>query len=554
MHGLSYEGNQELSYLVTARKWRPQRFEEVVGQNHVCQTLKNAIAAGRIAHAYLFAGTRGVGKTTTARILAKALNCLAGPSPTPCNQCVMCQEISQGNSIDVLEIDGASNRGIDEVRELRENVKYVPARGRYKIYIIDEVHMLTKEAFNALLKTLEEPPAHVIFILATTEPHKVPNTILSRCQRFYLKLVQVSDIAGRLELIAREEGIGIGEDGLIQIARKAQGSIRDAQSFLDLVVSYAGREIKKEDIESILGGIDLELIHAIVEGVADKDPSLVLELAQHLSQAQHELKDFCYEFANYIRNLVILKVTQAPEKLIHWPQAELARIKTQSQRFNLEELNLLFNILLELDKNIRVASNPHISLEMALVKMTMVKPVRPLEDIIERIANLERKLAANQGSVVRGQGADVLIPDPRSPIPDPQPPIPDPGSIPPEEGELNQLWERIKGIVAQDKAPLAPFLDYIIPKELNDKHLVLELDKKYEFYFKDEPHKKEIIKKAAFKVTGKMVEPRFLVLENKKGQGQESETKESKLDILQEAMKIFGGQILKDTGHRLSEE
>ena len=220
MHGLSYEGNQELSYLVTARKWRPQRFEEVVGQNHVCQTLKNAIAAGRIAHAYLFAGTRGVGKTTTARILAKALNCLAGPSPTPCNQCVMCQEISQGNSIDVLEIDGASNRGIDEVRELRENVKYVPARGRYKIYIIDEVHMLTKEAFNALLKTLEEPPAHVIFILATTEPHKVPNTILSRCQRFYLKLVQVSDIAGRLELIAREEGIGIGEDGLIQIARK----------------------------------------------------------------------------------------------------------------------------------------------------------------------------------------------------------------------------------------------------------------------------------------------------------------------------------------------
>lgn len=523
-----------MGYLVTARKWRPQRFEEVVGQDHVCQTLKNAVAAGRIAHAYLFAGTRGVGKTTTARILAKALNCLAGPSPTPCNQCVICQEISQGKSIDVLEIDGASNRGIDEVRELRENVKYMPAKGRYKIYIIDEVHMLTKEAFNALLKTLEEPPAHAIFILATTEPHKIPNTILSRCQRFYLKLVQVSDIVARLELIAREEGISIDNDSIIQIARKAQGSIRDAQSFLDLVVSYAGREIKKGDVDSILGGADLELFHSIAEAIADKEPSRLLELTQHLSHDQHELRDFCYGFTDYIRNLVVFKVTQTPEKLIQWPQADLARMMTQSQRFNLEELSLIFNILLELDKDIRLASNPHISLEMAMVKMTMVKPVRPIDDIIERIANLERKLTTGSYSL----GATT-------------PTLP---SLPQEGRGIEQLWEQIKKLVAQDNASLTPFLDQAILKELNDNHLVLELDKKYEFYFKDEPHKKEIIKKATFKVTGKMVEPRFLVLENEKGQGQESETKESKLDILQEAMKIFGGQILTDTGHRLSEE
>ena len=227
---------EETSYLVLARKWRPQVFEEVIGQRHITQTLQNAISQKRVAHAFLFAGARGVGKTSTARILAKALNCETGPKINPCNQCANCQEITNGSSMDVIEIDGASNRGIDEIRELRENVRYTPAKSHYKIYIIDEVHMLTKEAFNALLKTLEEPPPHIVFVIATTEPHKIPATILSRCQRYDFKRISVKEVMESLKRIVAEEGIQISQRGLISISQESEGSLRDAQSLLDQVI------------------------------------------------------------------------------------------------------------------------------------------------------------------------------------------------------------------------------------------------------------------------------------------------------------------------------
>ncbi len=232
-----------MSYQVLARKWRPQTFDEVVGQEHVTRTLKNALEMGRVAHAFLFSGPRGVGKTSVARILAKALNCVQGPTPTPCNQCQACQEITQGHSLDVLEIDGASNRGIDEVRELRENIKYLPAHGGYKVFIIDEVHMLTKEAFNALLKTLEEPPAHAIFILATTEAHKVPVTILSRCQRYDFKRLSTAAIQEHLAQMAAREGWSIAPAGLQLIAQESEGGMRDAQGLLDQVITFGGPNV-----------------------------------------------------------------------------------------------------------------------------------------------------------------------------------------------------------------------------------------------------------------------------------------------------------------------
>jgi DNA polymerase-3 subunit gamma/tau len=238
----------EMSYKVLALKYRPQTFEDVVGQKPITQALQNAIATKRVAHAYLFAGSRGVGKTSVARILAKALNCQEGPTPHPCGHCSFCQEIKDGISVDVLEIDGASNRGINEIRELRENVKYLPSKNKYKIYIIDEVHMLTTEAFNALLKTLEEPPPHVIFVFATTEPHKIPLTILSRCQRYDFKRIPSSSILDQLKKIASEEGMEVSDPGLHLIARQAQGSMRDAQSLLDQVFSFSGPKISEEEV------------------------------------------------------------------------------------------------------------------------------------------------------------------------------------------------------------------------------------------------------------------------------------------------------------------
>jgi DNA polymerase-3 subunit gamma/tau len=245
-----------MTYIVLARRWRPQQFNELIGQEHVSKTLANAIETGRIAHSYIFAGPRGIGKTTTARILAKALNCEKGPTPTPCDACSPCQSIIKGNSLDVLEIDGASNRGIDEIRNLRENIRFTPSQGKYRIYIIDEVHMLTKEAFNALLKTLEEPPKHAIFIFATTEIFRVPATILSRCQRFDFKRIAINTIIDQLQRICAAENIQVEADALLQIAKKADGSMRDAQSILDQIISYSGEQISSAQVSTALGIIN----------------------------------------------------------------------------------------------------------------------------------------------------------------------------------------------------------------------------------------------------------------------------------------------------------
>ncbi|MGQ9653584.1 MAG: DNA polymerase III subunit gamma/tau, partial [Thermodesulfobacteriota bacterium] len=245
-----------MAYLVLARRWRPQRFEDVIGQRHVTQTLQNAILSNRVAHAFLFSGARGVGKTTVARILAKALNCEAGPTPHPCGQCDSCREITDGISLDVQEIDGASNTHVDDVRELMDGLRYRPAKGRYRIYIIDEVHMLSGHAFNALLKTLEEPPPHVVFIFATTEPQKIPLTVVSRCQRYDFKRIPLADIVGHLERISLAEGIRVDRDTLLAIAKEAQGSLRDAQSLLDQVISYAGDNITREAVQEVLGRLD----------------------------------------------------------------------------------------------------------------------------------------------------------------------------------------------------------------------------------------------------------------------------------------------------------
>src|SRR5512139_738919 len=330
---------EDTSYLVLARKWRPQLFEDVIGQRPITRTLQNAISQKRVAHAFLFSGARGVGKTSTARILAKALNCEQGPQVNPCNHCSSCLEISSGASMDVIEIDGASNRGIDEIRELRENVRYTPAKSRYKIYIIDEVHMLTKEAFNALLKTLEEPPPHIIFIFATTEPHKIPATILSRCQRYDFKRIPFREVIGSLKRIVEEEGIQISQRGLLSIAQESEGSLRDAQSLLDQVIAYAGREIKDDEIAEVLGLIDRKMLSDTIEAIADKDVERCMKVIEQVYHFGYDLQHFCRELLQYLRHLILIKLSQHPERLMELPEEELGSLKRQAEKFQFDQLN-----------------------------------------------------------------------------------------------------------------------------------------------------------------------------------------------------------------------
>jgi DNA polymerase III subunit gamma/tau len=380
-----------MAYLVLARKWRPQTFEEVVGQRHITQTLQNAISQKRVAHAFLFTGARGVGKTSTARILAKALNCETGPYINPCNHCNTCEEITNGTSMDVIEIDGASNRGIDEIRELRENVRYTPAKSRYKIYIIDEVHMLTREAFNALLKTLEEPPPHILFIFATTEPHKIPATILSRCQRYDFKRIPLREVIENLKRIVEEEKIQINPRGLLSIAQESEGSMRDAQSLLDQVISYAGGNIRDEDIVEVLGLIDWKVLNDTIEAIASKDIERCMEIVESVYHFGYDLQYFCRELLQHLRNLILIKVSQHPEELMEWSEEELEIYKKQAEKFQFDQLNHLFSLLLKGEQEIAQSTFPRTMLEMTLIRMATLQPILPIDEMIKKLEALENK-------------------------------------------------------------------------------------------------------------------------------------------------------------------
>ncbi len=382
---------EDKSYLVLARKWRPQAFEEVVGQRHITQTLQNAISQKRVAHAFLFTGARGVGKTSTARILAKALNCETGPQINPCNHCTTCQEITNGASMDVIEIDGASNRGIDEIRELKENVRYTPAKSRYKIYIIDEVHMLTREAFNALLKTLEEPPPHIIFIFATTEPHKIPATILSRCQRYDFKRIPLREVMESLKRIVEEEKIQISQRGLLSIAQESEGSLRDAQSLLDQVIAYAGKNIRDEDIGEVLGLIDRKILNDTIEAIASKDVERGMEIIETVYHFGYDLQHFCRELLQYLRNLILIKVSQHPEGLMELTEEELEIFKKQAEKFQFDQLNHLFSLLLKGEQEIAQSTFPRTMLEMTLIRMATLQPILSVDEMMKKLEALENK-------------------------------------------------------------------------------------------------------------------------------------------------------------------
>jgi DNA polymerase-3 subunit gamma/tau len=384
-----------MSYLVLARKWRPQSFEEVVGQPHVVQTLTNAISTQRVAHAYLLSGARGIGKTSVARILAKALNCAQGPSPAPCNQCASCREITESASLDVLEIDGASNRGINEIRELRENIRYLPASSPYKIYIIDEVHMLTGEAFNALLKTLEEPPPHVIFIFATTEPHRIPITIMSRCQLFDFRRIAGTAIVEHLQHIAQEEDIQISDVSLRLLAREAEGSMRDAQSLLEQMIAFSGKKISDDDLLEVLGVIDRQALLDTAAAILGSDAVRCLEIIERLYLHGHDLRRFCQELAAHFRNLVVMKVSEEPQQLVDLTEAELTELKEQAATVSSATLQQFFHFLLRGEEEIRRSSSPKLVLEMTLLRLIQLPQVMDIDTVISQVHKLERRISAS---------------------------------------------------------------------------------------------------------------------------------------------------------------
>ena len=357
-----------MDYQVSARKHRPMTFEEVCGQPHVVRTLTNALTSGRTAHAYLFSGMRGVGKTTMARILAKALNCEQGPSAKPCLTCAGCVEISRGSSFDVMEIDGASSNSVDDVREMRETIKTAPARDRYRIYIIDEVHMLSTAAFNALLKTLEEPPAHVVFIFATTESHKIPQTILSRCQHFTFRRISRREIMEQLKRVAQAEEITLDERSLSTLARASEGSMRDGLSLLDQAVAFGGKRVTADDLMALLGSVSRELLREVVTAILEQDAARALRGVAVVQDRGSDLRQFCGELMEHIRNVLVAKLVPDADDLIELAPEELAEIKADAARLTVEHIQDLFRIFNQTEEGLRTSQHPWFLLEMAVVR------------------------------------------------------------------------------------------------------------------------------------------------------------------------------------------
>ncbi len=374
-----------MTYQVIARKWRPQTFADLVGQTHVTETLQNAIRNNRVAHAYIFSGARGVGKTTAARILAKALNCVKGPTPEPCGKCDSCREIAAGTSLDVIEIDAASNRGIDQIRELREMVRYAPAASRHKVVILDEAHMLTGEASNALLKTLEEPPDRVIFVLATTEPENLEDTIRSRSQHFHFRALTFLEITDRLKYIAKEEKLKIDDGALSVIARMAEGSMRDALSLLEQARAYCGDDIKDKEVRELLGVVPEDALQELVEAIAERSAERALGLVHRFQREGRNLQHFCREAIRHMRNLLIARVCGADSDLIAATPEQRPGLAKAAALFTEEDLTRYFQILLQTDNEVRREMDPRVHLEMGLLRLVNASRLAPLEELLAEV-------------------------------------------------------------------------------------------------------------------------------------------------------------------------
>ena len=390
-----------MSYVVLARKWRPKTFDDLIGQDYITQTLKNAISTGKIAHAFIFSGPRGVGKTSTARIVAKAVNCISGPTSQPCSECSFCNEISEGKSLDVMEIDAASHTGVNDIREIIENIKYLPTSGKNKIYIIDEAHMLSQSAFNALLKTLEEPPPHVLFILATTEVHKIPVTILSRCQRYDFKKVSVEKIKEQLSTITSKEKIKIDDETLYVIAQEADGSLRDSLSLMDQLIATYGSEIKHEDALSILGILDRKLVKSSLEGIIKKDPKFCIDVLNQALDKGISPKRFAEDLLRTLRYALLIR-TCGKNSVSDLSEEDKTSLEEMLNDVSVETVESLFNLMLEGAENIQRSFYSQMALELILIKLSTLEDIVPVQEIITKLENLSKGLGNKENSSSKG--------------------------------------------------------------------------------------------------------------------------------------------------------
>ena len=384
-------------YQVIARKYRPQTFREVVNQEHVKTTLENAIAQKRIAHGYIFSGQRGTGKTTVARILARCLNCIEGPTAAPCGVCASCQEITASGAVDVIEIDAASNRGINEMRELRENVRYQPARDRYKVFIIDEAHQITNEAFNALLKTIEEPPPWVVFVLCTTEAHKIPATIASRCQHFSFRSVGFEDLTARMAWICQQEGIEADAEVLAVLAQAGEGSVRDSLSALDQAIACCGAKLDAAEVRALLGAFSLESLEQVTQALVSSDSRRMLEVVDELERNGHNLQHFSRELARYFRNLLVTRISGADTRLVAASAAERQKLAEIAAQFSEEDLSRYLQLSLDLFRDLQFSLQPRFHLEIGLVRLVQAGRLLPIEEALAQIGGAGLRPAPKAG-------------------------------------------------------------------------------------------------------------------------------------------------------------
>ena len=511
-----------VNYVVLARRWRPQRFAEVVGQESITRTLANSIASGRIAHAFIFSGPRGVGKTTTARLLAKALNCERGPTPEPCNECVHCVEITEGRSLDVQELDAATHTGVDDVRQLTETMTFAPARDRFRIYIIDEVHMLSRSAFNALLKTIEEPPPHGKFILATTEIQKVPATILSRCQRYEFRRVPVATTLAALGRIRDSEGFAIDDGALELVARMAEGSMRDAESLLDQVIAYSGGQADEETVRRLLGKLDPALLAELFEAVAAGDGARAAAVFGRYMDEGGDPTRFVMELLAYLRDLALVRATGSALAALSVPAARLEAMKALAARLPLEAWGAMFRVVSEGERDVKEAADPRLTVDMLLLEMAGLPNLMPLAELVERLGTA-RPLSSTaparplSSAAPTAGGSEPLLRDSKAAAVAATPaalalPVADPSEPPPpardfdlaQEAGREQFWAAvIEDLAARRRLPLRSAVDQgTFPVELAGGALVIEVAPAYAGQVR-EPARWEALVQSAARVLGR---------------------------------------------------